>query len=776
MKAKLLALTGLVLCVAGWCDSVASQDAPAFQPKYWKDVPDQAEVLAATYIGGKGHEWLISGGFQADGTIVLVGNVLGPVFELPVEVKVLGTDLPAPAEPKPVPQRDAKGGQRTDKQGKPLWEKPSWRHEGTTGFIVRCSGDLKKALSAQRLPWTSGAITSATIGKDNAIYIAGRATDGIAKLGGNIEELAVSPEANRKDGRCDHTFIARLSADASNVEWVRHLKGPSDAPQLTVTDDGSIRLGAQDVRTFDPSGKLLATVIVPGGVKKTSSVSPTDGSIVNGGEHHWPTGREPWRCPTLNVHQSDGKLKYQLYDWGGPYVGLDNCRQVSDTAIRWVTHEPDGSILVYAWSDGGNSVITTQPADVRRGVGHKGLGITAAGAGVLSCAYVVRIEPKNYTVTAWTIWLAFSQTGKPNSIWIDNLSRMPDGSIAIAGRSALGLWQTKNKLTEAEPSGPYVAVFNPQLTGVRFCSVVPGAGVAEVGYDHAAWGIVSGQVNGKTRMLFVGSAVQEADSAATPTRNALQENFGGGWCDGYAILLDLPAAPESVGPPAPVSERVLSAQPSSASFEKGAPANGGKNAPRFPAEDAVFHFKPEYPRYITVDAEIRDRFGKTWPSFLYGKPVEGTLTYQSKQVSADFAVACTSVCQPHGDQARRVLGELFKDNAPPPFRFTLKSLGEAKSADYKTIDKAGKDATRTVEYREGKGVLELAGKKIEVTPKVTCRFSGPKDSAGDKVHVTAWLTLKAGELGLRTPGEDTEIDLRISMTGTSQTQAPPKAK
>ena len=84
------------------------------QPKYWKDAPDQAEVLAATFLGGKGNQWLVSGGFQPDGTIVVVGNVLGPTFELGDAVKLIGTDLPKPPEPKPVPALDAKGKQKTD--------------------------------------------------------------------------------------------------------------------------------------------------------------------------------------------------------------------------------------------------------------------------------------------------------------------------------------------------------------------------------------------------------------------------------------------------------------------------------------------------------------------------------------------------------------------------------------------------------------------------------------------------------------------------------------
>lgn len=53
-------------------------DANPEAPKFWKDIPEQADVLAATFLGGKGNEWLVSGGFQPDGTVVVVGNVIGP--------------------------------------------------------------------------------------------------------------------------------------------------------------------------------------------------------------------------------------------------------------------------------------------------------------------------------------------------------------------------------------------------------------------------------------------------------------------------------------------------------------------------------------------------------------------------------------------------------------------------------------------------------------------------------------------------------------------------
>jgi hypothetical protein len=761
------------------------QNASA-EPKFWKESPDQAQVLAATFIGGKGNEWLVGGGFQPDGTIVLVGNVVGLTFELPVPVQILGTDLPAPPEAKPVPEIEhGKGGdhQKVDKQNQPVWEKPSWRHEGVTGFVLRCSPDLKKILSAHRLPWTAGALTSAVVGADGSIYISGRAGDGIAHLGGAVEELSATQPADKAEGRCQHAFVAKLSADASASQWVRHSTGPCDAPQVAIQGNGKISFSAQQIWAFDPTGKLLNTVLVPGGAKKTTSVSPIDGSIIVAGEHHWPTGREPWRCPTFNVQNPDGSLKYQLYDWGGPFVGLDSFRLVSDSAVRFVTHDRDGNILLYAWSDGGNSVMNFQPQDVRAGVGMRGLGLSTAGAGVLSAAYLIRLEPKDYRATAFTLWLSFTERGKPNSIWIDNMAVADDGTVFITGRAAWELWQTHNKLSDARGEGQYIAVLSKDLDQVRFCSVVPGAGAAEVSYERAGWGIATGLVSGHRRAIFVGGAAKDDGEApqptATPTRNAMQGDFGGGWSDGYVVLLDLGEdKPSSIATGQPGSPMQQPSALKSATFEAAAPGKNKKTPPP-PADATAFLFKGDVPKWVTVEAEFRDQAGRMWTSFLYGKPIDGSMTYQPGELQGGCSVACTEVCQPRGDQSRRILGELFRSDKPPQLRFTLELLGKIQTTELTSEDAKGHPQSRTVEFCQGRGTLEVAGKEIPVTPRVTFGFgksqgiwrgSGKVDKPANSLHLDVWTTLKASDLGIKAIGPDDQIDVRISMSGV----APPE--
>jgi len=770
-------------------DGVPAKDAVPEKPKapprdkskrIWKGSADGVEILAATFLGGSGTEWLTSGGFQPDGTVVLVGNVIGPTFDLPGAVGLIGTDLPLPAEPKLVPELEK--GKPKINNGEPVYEKPTWRDEGVTGFVATYTPDLKKRISVQRLPWAAGAITAVAIGPDGAIYVVGRATDGVVNLGGNVAELPAMKPLEKKNPsreRCGHAFIAKLSADAKKALWVRHVRGPSAAPTVDVVPGGTVRFGAGHMHMLDSAGKSLATLTVPGGLRPTSSIRQQDGQIVVGGEHHSSTGREPWRCPTVNIHNPDGSLEHQLYDWGGSYVGLDNCRLVSDTAVRYVTHDRDGGILMYLWSDGGNSVATAQPFDVRSPVGMRGLGLTTAGAGVLSVAYLVRLDPKDYRVTSWTVWVANDgpPRNRPNSVWVDQLARAPDGSLAFAGKSAWGLWQTPDKLTDAEPEREFLAVLNDDFTRLRHCSVIPGVGAAEVTDGSAsrgsAWGITSGEVNGKSRVLFLagstGSRKTEDTVVATPTRNAEQEQFGGGRSDGYVLLMEL--ATPTPPPAAEVKPSVTG--PSRCHFEQHAKTSVAKTNPD---EGTVFHFSPQYPKWVTVDAEIRDQAGKLWPGFLYGKPVEGGLTVTAGGFDGEITVACTSVCQPQGDPSRRLLGELLRDpQQPPSLVFRLGSLGPVMTEEIKTVEN-GKDKVRKVDYREGKATLEFAGKKLPVVPRVTSGFTTARDGPINGVRLNAYFTLKAGELGLSAVPANELIDVRVGMSGTTLTQPPPKSK
>lgn len=524
----------------------AAQSRHANLTKRFAQTPDQAKVLSAGYLGGSGTEWLAGGGFQPDGAVVLVGVSLGPSLELAgTPAVVLGRDAAAPAAPERKPKLGKAGKPETDKAGNPKYEDFGWRHENATAFVARLSPDMKRVLSLARFPWKAGGATAAVVDAEGGIYLAGPATDGIAALGGDVQALPVA-DTETKKAAVNHTHLTKIDASGTKVLWGRHFRGPSNAPDVELDKAGKVKFTGADMRTFDRTGRQESVVVVPGGLSGRSAVNPLDGTFARGGEHHWATGREPWRCPILNIHKPDGKLLYQLYDWGGPYVGLDNIRLVSDSAVRIVKYDDEGNLIIYAWSDGGNSVMYREPNDVRTTSKKMGgLGMSAWGAGVLSCAYLIKIETKNYTVSGGTLWLAFlNDKDKPNSIWIDALGFAGDGSVCFAGRSAWGLIRTGNAIGGGEPAGPYVAVLNKDCTSLRFCSDVPAAGKSDVN-DGDRFRIVRGKVDGKDRVLFLSGAVEQEENYGktlpAPTVNGPQPKFAGGHLDGHFVLLDLSA-------------------------------------------------------------------------------------------------------------------------------------------------------------------------------------------------------------------------------------------
>jgi hypothetical protein len=532
MKLRLsIALAALSIC--------ATHAASRFDEftKKFEHTPDRAEVIASTFLGSAGTEWLTAGGFQPDGTIVVAGVTLGPDLDVGVKTVVLGTDAPISA-----PNRRSKFTQRgrpeLDKNGQPKMETFAWDHPNATAFIARLSPDAKTVKSVTRLGWKSGGLTAAAVDAGGNIYITGPATNTVSAISSDTQEFTSDTGAKR--GACSAIYLAKLAPDASKALWVRLIKGPSAAPSLRLAKDGKILLLGPDARTFDASGKQLSVTPLPAGDGHLA-LNPADGSWARGGEHHWATGREPYRDPTLNIYKPDGTLLYELYNWDGPLVGLNDLRLVSDSAIRGITYDADGGLLLHAWSDGGNSVLYREPNDVfTTSKNMTGLGLTAWGAGVLSCAYVIRIDPQTYKVAAGALWVGYLRDrNKPNSVTINSLGVASDGSVCVAGSSASGLIQTGNAFP-GEASGNYVAVMSKDLSSLRYCSTLPATGQTDLS-DDKHWGFASGTVNGKTRLMILSGAIATDGSSAAPTKNALQEKFGGGFSDGHLLLLDLSA-------------------------------------------------------------------------------------------------------------------------------------------------------------------------------------------------------------------------------------------
>jgi hypothetical protein len=432
------------------------------------------------------------------------------------------------------------GRPELDKNGQPKVEAFGWNHPNATALIVRLSPDLKVIKSVTRLGWKAGGLTSAVVDEAGNIFVCGPASDAATNISSDVKTFTAATNSQFRGG-CSATYIAKISPDGAKAVWARVVHGASNAPKLSRNSAGKLLLQGADLRAFDENGNQLSVSMIPGGAEGHIAVNPVDGTWARGGERHWATGREPYRDPTLHIYKPDGALLYELYNWDGPFVGLNELRLVSDSAIRGVTYDTDGTLIIHAWSDGGNSVMFREPNDVfTASPKMAGLGFTAWGAGVLSSAYVIKIDPKDYRISAGTLWVGYlKDRNKPNSVTIDSFGVARDGSVCLAGSAASGLIQTGNAFA-ADSSGNYVAVMNRDLTSLRFGSALPATGETEID-DDARWGVASGTVNGKTFALFLSGAVEREGDRTPPMRNARQEKFAGGFTDGHMLLLDLSA-------------------------------------------------------------------------------------------------------------------------------------------------------------------------------------------------------------------------------------------
>lgn len=98
--------------------------------------------------------------------------------------------------------------------------------------------------------------------QDGTIVLAGPAGEGIATLGGDVQELPAPAEDSKRSG-CAHTYLARLSPDAAKVIWVRHVKmdirGECENGRARLQRMGrgraQPRLRGADIEFRDPTGE-----------------------------------------------------------------------------------------------------------------------------------------------------------------------------------------------------------------------------------------------------------------------------------------------------------------------------------------------------------------------------------------------------------------------------------------------------------------------------------------------------------------------------------------
>ena len=507
------------------------------------DEANLIEPVAATLLGGSGTEWLAGGGFTPDGGLLLVGNAIGPEFSLPnTEVRILGTDTEPPkAQDWPI-QLDGKGRPRKTRDGDIKLDKFNYKNPAATPFVIRLAPDLKTIVSASRFPWASGSVTGAATDREGRLYIAGhgnldllRETTGDAKA---ITPPDVEPARHPPPLRT--SFLARFDASLSRVEWIRSCTANQKTPRVELLPNGQLLFKHLAFDTFDKDGNIKARTTHPKGLNAYHfDLNPATGEYVYGNEHHWPTGREPWRCPTILIHNPDSSVKMHLYDWPGPVVGSDASRLVSDSAIRNIRYTPDGNLLYSAWSDGGNSCMYRQPGNLyERAWDQKeaGLRLSAAGANAMSFAYVLKMDTESYTISRGTLWV--SQYKGVDSARINHLAMTADGSVALAGAVSGHLYQTPNAFEAGDQrGGANLTILNPDLDGIRFSSYMPGCGSVDLG-NQAQFIWIQGKAGDRELLAAVTGAKPHEH---VPLLNPAQSQHGGGHLDGHLVVFELPS-------------------------------------------------------------------------------------------------------------------------------------------------------------------------------------------------------------------------------------------
>lgn len=659
-----------------------------------------AKVVSASYLGSPGNEWLSAGGFLANGHVLVCGISLEPeVTLLGKKATVWGKDqkaFPSISKWKKLGQLDTgimKAAEVKDLEGsadsfdlgsgglmeldapkteqekkKEKFEnikkirsvprgyqwgtedasganaikyiKLHWYMPEATAFLAVFDSNLKEMKTLRRFPRGAGSITDAIVAKDGSVYIAGAATDRIKffKKPMRTETVPNPPGATDSTGGARHTYLAKLSPDSTKVEWLIELKGWAIPPTLTELNDGNIVMHGPGLRTYTPTGKLVRHVPVKNDrVMSGLSVNPLDASYIAVGDWMSPTGREPYRSPRCAVMNADGSLKLELFQWRGPFAGIDYYRLVADSAVRKAHFDRDGNYFGGTWSHGGNNVMFRYPYDIERRMPNPLKYLTSE-----TCAVLFKLDTELDVVNAMH-W-------KGTSIR-DGFSTV-DGSPVIMGGGRRGTDLLPNTLSTATANGQSMFIADPNLDAVRFDSAMPNCGTKVVSsgcYQRPdGFHFATGMSNGRPMLMMLTSVNPDDPEGKVPNpglKNQLQGKHAGGLSDGYLVLLDL-TADKPFKPYSP-EPRKKNRKPKDVELI-------------WPEEFSDFKMGAE--SHKNAQIVFRDEKEEYWPSFFMGRPeLRGKFTYvEEAEPFARFIVTGNQAVLAQGDNSKRVLGELIK--------------------------------------------------------------------------------------------------------------------
>lgn len=481
----------------------------------------RVQVVAATFLGGDGGEAFDAGAFMNDGSIMMVATLSKLDFLSGVNPRVIGKD-------------------------QTLADVPSAYRRAPV--FVRYSADLQRIREVVRLPWGTGQARNIFFGEDDAMYLSMYPGPKFPEFFADIRQTQTAGDP--LGGRM-HSFLLRIAPDRSRVDWAIMFENVGVSVSSYLKSNLLVRYGAKSHIIDQKTGAMRDGPVVQrvgGGKTLDQVVHPETGAFYQGGEYHSGTGLEPWRNPWLRKYNPDGTPAWTAYDWTGPVVGVENFRLVSDSAVRGIKIGADGNLLIQGWSDGGNSVFTKQPYDLRKGVPMGGWCASIWAANVLSVPYLIRMNARNqhvYGVTRYNSYLPTRDV--PNSIGFEDYTTTGNGDVVVTGGSAYGFVETWDAWVEpwylqfrtneyaTAKGGNFLTVFTPDMKKPRLATLLPGVKKQRL------------VARGKMVLLF-GQATAEYSSYGvdykTILKNPVQPEFGGGPQDAYVMLIDTQGKPQ----------------------------------------------------------------------------------------------------------------------------------------------------------------------------------------------------------------------------------------
>lgn len=502
----------------------------------------RVQVVAATYFGSAHSERFSYGGFLNDDSILLAGNFVDLRHVDPKKMVVLGEDPPRDAYPA-FSAKDRKGRMRMN-------------YPRTVATLVHYSSDLTALKRVIRLPWGTGTLGSVTVGPDDAVYMACGVgvhfeTFASSFSGHPVVEnpAALAPPKKGKRARKPRpdSFVIKIDTKSNKVAWLARFKHAG--LNIFLRPDGKLLVRRdKDLFFIDSSGSVSRgpQLEITG---RNMCVDPRNGSMYFGGSYRSATGLEPWVCPYMYKVDANGKHVWTAWGWTGPIVGVEQFREVSDSAVTRIQVGEDGNLAVVAWSDGGNTVIRKQPYDLRipaKGGGFCSSTWGATGGLTVRIANLVNMNAENMQVDYFTQYISYLPTSDvPTLLNVYDVHRLPNGDIAVTGASRTGYVETHdawvkpwyiqyrtNEFAQAK-SGTFFTLFRKSFGAPRMATRTPG--------------VSGGRLAGKgSKVLLYCGATSHGSKPGDPmgpiVKRAVQPRNAGG-LDGYAILIDTQGKP-----------------------------------------------------------------------------------------------------------------------------------------------------------------------------------------------------------------------------------------